>query len=62
MKLLSIGNSFSANPLSYLSSIFRSAGSTLTVGRVSIGGCPLHLHWQNAEQDIARYGLEYEGP
>ena len=56
MKLLSIGNSFSANPLTYLSSIFESAGKSLILGRVSIGGCPLDLHWHNAMHDIARNG------
>ena len=61
MKILTIGNSFSANSIHYLPKIFESVGLPLTLGRVSIGGCPLHLHWYNAEHDIARYGLEYEG-
>ena len=62
MKLLAIGNSFAINSLTYLSPIFENAGVPLTVGKVSIGGCPLDLHWYNAENDIARYGDDYEGP
>lgn len=61
MKLLAIGNSFAVNSLTYLRQIFENAGMELTLGYVSIGGCPLSLHWYNAENDVARYGLEYEG-
>lgn len=62
MKLLDIGNSFANNALHYLPQIFANAGLELTIGKANIGGCSLELHWYNAEHDIARYGLEYEGP
>jgi len=50
VRLLAIGNSFSANALRYLPQIVAASGSnTLTVQHICIGGCPLKTHWKDAE-------------
>ena len=50
LRLLAIGNSFSANALKYLPQIVAASGSnTLTVQHICIGGCPLAVHWKNAD-------------
>ena len=50
VRLLAIGNSFSANALAFLPAIVEaSTGNQLTLGHICIGGCPLARHWKNAE-------------
>lgn len=57
MHVLAIGNSFSADAVeSHLSSIFRSQGIDLTIGHLSIGGCSLDSHYDNAQNNRAVYG------
>jgi len=48
LRLLAIGNSFSGNATHYLPGIVDAAGDKLTFRTISIGGCPLERHWQNA--------------
>lgn len=45
LRLLTIGNSFSNNALTYLRPIAASRGVRFTIGRASIGGCTLEKHW-----------------
>ena len=49
LRLLAIGNSFSGNATHYLPGIVDAAGDKLTFRTISIGGCPLERHWQNAD-------------
>ncbi len=44
LKVLAIGNSFSANASRFLSEIAASGGSKLVFGHAMIGGCPLEKH------------------
>ncbi len=46
VRLLTIGNSFAANALTYLPAIAASAqGLRLEIGRANLGGCTLEKHW-----------------
>ncbi len=46
IRLLTIGNSFSENALTYLAQIAQSEGQVqFLVGRASLGGCSLEKHW-----------------
>jgi hypothetical protein len=49
VKLLAIGNSFSANATHYLPGIVEAGGDKLIFKHIMIGGCPLEKHWKNAE-------------
>ena len=44
-ELLTIGNSFADNALTYLRQIGEPLQFTWTIGRANIGGCPLEKHW-----------------
>ena len=44
VRLLTIGNSFAENALTYLPQIVDSAGHNLVVGRANLGGCTLERH------------------
>ena len=44
MKVLAIGNSYSCDGTRYLWQIAKSAGETITVANLVIGGCPLRKH------------------
>ncbi|MDX9981363.1 MAG: DUF4886 domain-containing protein [Lentisphaeria bacterium] len=49
IRLLTIGNSFSENALTYLERIAQSEGQVnFLVGRASLGGCSLEKHWNIA--------------
>ena len=65
VRLLTIGNSFAENALTYLPQIVESAGHKLIVGRANLGGCTLERHWKHAEQfeadPTAREGSPYGG-
>lgn len=50
VRLLTIGNSFAENSLTYLPRIVESAGHKLVVGRANLGGCTLERHWKHAAQ------------
>lgn len=52
MKILTIGNSFTENALSYFNDIVKSAGDKVEVETCNIGGGTLEQHWQAV--------LEYE--
>lgn len=49
-KILTIGNSFSNNALTYLRDIAAGSDDTFTIGRASLGGCSLEKHW-----NLSRY-------
>jgi hypothetical protein len=50
IRLLTIGNSFSENALTYLEAMANSTSSVrFHVGRASLGGCSLEKHWNLAE-------------
>jgi hypothetical protein len=48
IKVLAIGNSFTENTTRFLPDIARAAGCELTLGKATIGGSPLAVHWANA--------------
>jgi hypothetical protein len=49
IRLLTIGNSFAENALTYLEEIARGAGGpAFEVGRANLGGCTLEKHWNLA--------------
>ena len=61
MNILSIGNSFSADSQRYLHNIAKSAGENITCVNLFIGGCSLHTHFANINNDSDSYMLEYNG-
>ena len=61
MQVLTIGNSFSQDATRYLSQIARSAGESLTVINLFIGGCPLSRHYRNLLSGAAAYTIECNG-
>jgi len=61
IKILCIGNSFSQDATRYLESIANSAGESLYVRNLYIGGCPLSVHAENIINNVNYYGFEKEG-
>ncbi len=61
MKVLSIGNSFSADATRYLSKAALSLGVDVSTFNLYIGGCSLRTHYINAIDDKANYTLEHNG-
>lgn len=65
VRLLTIGNSFAENALTYLPQIVEAAGHELVVGRANLGGCTLERHWKHAAQFEAnpanKEGSPYHG-
>ncbi len=55
MKILSIGNSFSADAHAYLHALAEQRGEDLTTVNLAIGGCSLQTHWENVVQKNANY-------
>jgi len=54
IRLLTVGNSFSQNALTYLEPIAESMGQVaFVVGRASLGGCSLEKHWNLADYTVA---------
>jgi len=47
IRLLCVGNSFSANTTHYLRQIMDAGGYRLVLYNASIGGCPLAQHWKH---------------
>lgn len=47
VRLLTIGNSFADNALTYLPAIVESDGQTLIVSRANLGGCTMERHWKH---------------
>ena len=61
MNVLSIGNSFSQDAQRYLHRIAKADGYTLNAFNLSIGGCPLSLHYRNMISEERAYVLEMNG-
>ena len=61
MKVLAIGNSYSCDGTRYLWQIAKSAGETITVANLVIGGCPLRKHYVNALENAKAYDLHFNG-
>lgn len=56
LKVLAIGNSFSADALEqHLSPLARGGGHELTIGNLFIPGCTIGRHLENARSDAAAY-------
>ncbi|OGV54286.1 MAG: hypothetical protein A2X45_07810 [Lentisphaerae bacterium GWF2_50_93] len=52
VKLLAIGNSFSANTTKFLKDIVKDSGNCeLVFGHAMIGGCPMEKHWNLAQKN-----------
>jgi len=61
MKILAIGNSFSADVTRYLHEIAEAGGFILKVVNLYIGGCSLATHYKNINNDDRAYSLEFNG-
>lgn len=61
MKVLAIGNSFSADATRYLHDIAKADGVTLEAANLYIGGCPLDRHYRNMLSGAKAYELQYDG-
>ena len=61
LKVLMIGNSFTASVLRETPSLAKAAGLKLDIVQCGIGGCPLDKHWSNVEKagdkDFKPYGI-----
>lgn len=55
LRILAIGNSFSEDALTYLYDIAKASGEEWITANLYIGGCPLHLHWENATENRPAY-------
>ncbi|MEQ9406547.1 MAG: DUF4886 domain-containing protein [Fuerstiella sp.] len=62
VRLLTVGNSFADNALTYLPQIVESAGHKLVVGRANLGGCTLERHWNHAARFEADPGDKNGSP
>ena len=61
MKILSIGNSFSADAHVYLHSLAKERGIDLDTVNLAIGGCSLETHWNNIVNNSVNYLLGLNG-
>ena len=61
MKILSIGNSFSADAHEYLYQLAQQRSIDLETVNLAIGGCSLQRHWENVEQNNSNYGYSING-
>lgn len=61
MKILSIGNSFSADAHAYLHTLASERGEDLETVNLAIGGCSLQRHWDNIINNNANYLLSING-
>ena len=61
MKILSIGNSFSADAHAYLHQLAEQRNINLEAVNLAIGGCSLQRHWENVEQKNKNYGHSING-
>lgn len=61
LKVLMIGNSFSASVMQETPKLAKAAGLPLDIVQCGIGGCPLEKHWANVEKagdsDFKPYGV-----
>lgn len=49
IRLLTVGNSFSANATHYLGSIAQAAGDTLVLREDNVGGASMEVHWKKVQ-------------
>ena len=61
MKILSIGNSFSADAQRWLHDIAAADGVELTCVNLYIGGCYLERHYRNFKDDVCAYDWQENG-
>lgn len=61
MKILSIGNSFSADAHVYLRALAEQREISLETVNVAIGGCSLQMHWENIVKGSENYLLGING-
>ncbi|MBP3495668.1 MAG: DUF4886 domain-containing protein [Clostridia bacterium] len=61
MKILSIGNSFSADAHAYLYQLAKQRNIDLETVNLAIGGCSLQRHWENVENNNSNYGHSING-
>ena len=61
MKILSIGNSFSADAHAYLHELAEQRGMDLTTVNLAIGGCSLETHFNNVKENKANYLYSLNG-
>lgn len=58
VRLLTVGNSFADNALTYLPQIVEASGNILIYERANLGGCSLKRHWDHA----AKYQADSNDP
>jgi len=65
VRLLTIGNSFADNALTYLPEIVKASGNTLVYAKANLGGCTMKRHWDHVEKYEAGHsdkaGTPYAG-
>ena len=61
MKILSIGNSYSADAHRWLSTIAKTGGFDIKAVNLFIGGCTLQSHWNNFINNNADYEIGING-
>lgn len=62
IKILAIGNSFSEDGIeNYLHELATTTDKKVVIGNLYIGGAPLSLHIQNAQEDAAKYSYRKIG-
>ena len=63
IKVLMIGNSFTASVMRETPKLAAASGFVLDIAQAGIGGCPLDKHWANVEKsadaDFKPYGFRY---
>ena len=59
LKVLTIGNSFSQSLYRYFPEVARSAGCSLVLENLNIGGCSLHGHWGNISREESEPGWKF---
>ena len=61
MKVLSIGNSYSANGTKYVHQLAKSCGLDVFTANLYIGGCPLSTHYRNMLSGEKAYWMQING-
>lgn len=61
MKILAIGNSFSADATRYLHQIAKADGFDIKVVNLYVPGCSLASHYKNMNNDARVYGMQFNG-
>ena len=61
LKILSIGNSFTQDPLRYLHDMGKARGVNIKCVNLVIGGCSLERHYRNMLSQKDAYSLEING-